>query len=86
MVVEGVLPHYRIVLTREGGLDQLGVEVEVGPELFSDKVSAIEKVHKRLSHSIERITGIRAGVRLVEPNTLPRSEGKIQRVLDLRRG
>ena len=86
LAVEGVLPHYRIVLTREGGLDQLGVEVEVGPELFSDKVSAIEKVHKRLSHSIERITGIRAGVRLVEPNTLPRSEGKIQRVLDLRRG
>ena len=84
LAVEGVLPHYRIVLTRERGLDQLGVEVEVGPELFSDKVSAMENLHRRLSHSVERVTGIRANVRLVEPNTIPRSEGKAKRVFDKR--
>ena len=85
LAVEGVLPHYRIVLTRAHGLDQMGVEVEVGAEVFSDQVSAMENLHKRLSHSIERITGIRAGVRLVEPRSIPRSEGKAKRVWDERK-
>lgn len=80
-----VLPHYRIVLTREHGLDQMGVEVEVGAEVFSDQVSVMENLHKRLAHSIERITGIRAGVRLVEPHSIPRSEGKAKRVWDERK-
>lgn len=83
--VEGVLPHYRIVLSREHGLDQMGVEVEVGAEVFSDQVSVMENLHKRLSHSIERITGIRAGVRLVEPHSILRSEGKAKRVWDERK-
>ena len=85
LAVEGILPHYRIILTREHGLDQMGVEVEVSAEVFSDQVSAMEQLHKRLSHSIERITGIRAGVRLVEPHTIPRSEGKAKRVWDERK-
>ena len=85
LAVEGILPHYRIILTREHGLDQMGVEVEVGPEVFSDQVSAMEQLHQRLSHSIERITGIRAGVRLVEPHTIARSEGKAKRVWDERK-
>lgn len=85
LAVEGTLPHYRIVLTRTHGLDQMGVEVEVSAEVFSDQVSAMESLHKRLSHSIERITGIRAGLRLVEPNTIPRSEGKARRVWDERK-
>nr|WP_245541875.1 phenylacetate--CoA ligase [Uliginosibacterium gangwonense] len=85
LAVEGALPHYRIVLTREHGLDQMGVEVEVGAEVFSDQVSAMESLHKRLAHSIERITGIRAAVRLVEPHSIPRSEGKARRVWDERK-
>ncbi len=85
LAVEGVLPHYRIVLTREHGLDQMGVEVEVGAEVFSDQVSAMESLHQRLAHSIERITGIRAKVRLVEPHSIPRSEGKARRVWDERK-
>ena len=85
LAVEGILPHYRIILTRENGLDQMGVEVEVSPEVFSDQVSVMEQLHQRLSHSIERITGIRAGVRLVEPHTIARSEGKAKRVWDERK-
>lgn len=83
--VEGTLPHYRIVLSNRGGLDQMGVEVEVGPEVFSDEVRAMEDLHKRLAHAIERITGIRAGLRLVEPHSIPRSEGKARRVWDERK-
>ncbi len=85
LAVEGVLPHYRIILTRQRGLNQVHVEIEVSPEVFSDKVSEMEALHGRLAHSIERITGIRVSVRLVEPNTLPRSEGKAKRVWDERK-
>lgn len=84
LAVEGTLPHYRIILTRSHGLDQMGVEVEVSAEVFSDQVRAMEDLHKRLSHSIERITGIRAALRLVEPHSIPRSEGKARRVWDER--
>ena len=85
LAVEGTLPHYRIVLTNAKGLDQMNVEVEISPELFSDEVRAMEDLHKRLSHSIERITGIRASLRLVEPRSIPRSEGKARRVWDERK-
>ena len=85
LAVEGTLPHYRIVLTNAKGLDQMNVEVEISPELFSDEVRAMEDLHKRLSHSIERITGIRASLRLVEPHSIPRSEGKARRVWDERK-
>ena len=84
LAVEGALPHYRIILTRDKGLDQMGVEVEVSAEVFSDQVRAMEELHKRLAHSIERITGIRAALRLVEPHSIPRSEGKARRVWDER--
>jgi phenylacetate-CoA ligase len=47
--VEGTLPHYQIILSREHGLDQMSVEVEVTPEVFSDKVRALEEVRDRKS-------------------------------------
>jgi phenylacetate-CoA ligase len=84
LAVEGTLPHYRIVLTREHGLDQMAVEVEVTQEHFSDKVGAIEGLQRRLVHAIETTVNIRAAVRLVEPHTIERSMGKARRVLDQR--
>jgi phenylacetate-CoA ligase len=84
--VEGTLPHYQIILTREQGLDQMTVEVEVTPEVFSDKVRALEEVRARLAHAIENILGIRVGLRLVGPHTIQRSEGKARRVIDKRNG
>ncbi|MBN2328952.1 MAG: phenylacetate--CoA ligase [Candidatus Omnitrophica bacterium] len=82
--VEGALPHYMIILEREKGLDVMTVEVEVTSEFFSDKVRAIEDLHKQLSHAIENTLGIRVNVRLVEPHTIQRSEGKAKRVIDKR--
>ncbi|WP_295389738.1 phenylacetate--CoA ligase family protein [uncultured Thiodictyon sp.] len=82
--VEGALPHYRIILTRKSGLDQMAVEVEVTPEVFSDKVGALEAVRARLAQAIEQICGIRVDLRLVEPRTIERSEGKAKRVIDQR--
>ncbi|MCU0835405.1 MAG: phenylacetate--CoA ligase [Chromatiaceae bacterium] len=82
--VEGTLPHYQIILTREQGLDQMTVEVEVTAEVFSDKVRALEAVRARLAHAIEHIVGIRVELRLVEPRTIERSQGKARRVIDRR--
>jgi phenylacetate-CoA ligase len=82
--VEGTLPHYQIILTRDGGLDQMTVEVEVTAEVFSDKVRALEDVRKRIAQAIEHILGIRVGLRLVEPRTIERSQGKAKRVIDQR--
>lgn len=85
LAVEGTLPHYQIIVDRVKGLDEMEVQVEVTEEFFSDTVGALEKLQQRLSHAIERITGLRAHVRLVEPHTLQRSEGKAKRVIDKRK-
>jgi len=82
--VEGTLPHYQIILTREVGLDQMEVKVEVTPEVFSDEIRMLEALQHRLEASIENILGLRVKVTLVEPRTLARSEGKARRVTDLR--
>jgi phenylacetate-CoA ligase len=82
--VEGTLPHYQIVLTREVGLDQMEVKVEVTPEVFSDEIRKLEALQHQLEASIENILGLRVKVTLVEPRTLARSEGKARRVSDLR--
>jgi phenylacetate-CoA ligase len=82
--VEGTLPHYQIVLTREAGLDQMEVKVEVTPEVFSDEIRKLEALQHSLEASIENIVGLRVKVTLVEPKTLARSEGKARRVSDLR--
>jgi len=82
--VEGTLPHYAIVLTREKGLDQMEVKVEVTPDVFSDKIRALEALQEKLEAAIEHVLGLRVQVTLVEPRTLARSEGKAKRVTDLR--
>lgn len=84
LVVEGTLPHYQIELTRSGGLDQMAVSVEVTPDVVSDTVRGMEQLERALVESLENILGLRVAVRLVEPNTIPRSEGKARRVIDKR--
>ncbi len=83
--VEGALPHYQIVLTREKGLDVMEVQVEVTAEVFTDTVGALEQLQTKLSKSIETTVGLRANVRLVQPRTIQRSEGKAKRVIDQRK-
>jgi len=84
LAVEGTLPHYQIILTRQKGLDAMEVQVEITAEFFSDKVGAMEGLHERLVDSLDHILGLRVAVRLVEPHTIQRSEGKAKRVIDRR--
>jgi phenylacetate-CoA ligase len=82
--VEGTLPHYQIILTRDKGLDQMEVKVEVTPEVFSDEIRKLESLQHQLESQIENILGLRVKVTLVQPRSIPRSEGKAKRVTDNR--
>jgi phenylacetate-CoA ligase len=81
---EANLPHYQIVLTRQSGLDRMEVRVEVTGEMLRDRLSEMEGLQRRFARSIEQITGLHADVTLVQPGTIPRSEGKAKRLLDQR--
>ena len=83
--IEGTVPHYQIILSRSHGLDQMTVEVEVTPEVFSDTVRDMEALRARIAHAIEHVLGIRVGLRLVGPHSIARSEGKARRVIDKRK-
>ena len=82
--MEHTMPHYQIILTRDHGLDQMEVQVEVTAEMFSDTVGALEKLNDRLADTLEHVLQVRTRVTLVEPHTIPRSEGKSRRVIDRR--
>ncbi len=84
LAVEGTMPHYQIILTRNKGLDEMEVQVEVTPESFSDKIGVMEALQGKIIHGIENILGIRAKISLVEPHSIQRSEGKAKRVIDKR--
>ncbi len=84
LMVEGTAPHYEIVLTNDGTLDDIEVHVEITPEAFSDRMGALEALQKKLAASIEKIINIHVKLKLVEPNTIQRSEGKAKRVIDQR--
>ena len=85
LAVEGTLPHYQIILTRQRDLDQMEVQVEVTPEVFSDEVRGLEQFRAQLSHALENTLNLRCKVSLVEPNTIERSMGKAKRVIDNRK-
>jgi phenylacetate-CoA ligase len=82
--VEGTLPHYQILLTREHGLDQMEVQVEVTPRMFEDKIGALQELNQRLQAALDHVLGIRVRVALVEAHTIERSQGKAKRVIDRR--
>ncbi|MBT3381533.1 MAG: phenylacetate--CoA ligase [Lentisphaerae bacterium] len=81
---EGTTPHYLLVLTRTGELDDLEVRVEVTAETFSDEVRVLEALQNGIRERMKSLIGLSAKVTLVEPGTIERSVGKAKRVLDLR--
>jgi len=82
--IEGTLPNYQIHLTREQGLDQMEVQVEVTPNMFNDKIGALQGLHQKIQSALDHVLGIRVRVALVEAHSLERSQGKAKRVIDRR--
>ncbi|MBC7234919.1 MAG: phenylacetate--CoA ligase [Chloroflexi bacterium] len=83
--VEGVQPHYLIIVDRErGAMDTIEIWVEVSEGIFSDELGALANLQREAEHQIQEMLGISARVKLVEPNRIERSMGKAKRVIDRR--
>jgi phenylacetate-CoA ligase len=78
-------PHYLIIVDRKENMDLMEVWVEMTQSMFSDKVKNIEDIERKIRHNIESTLGISVKVKLVEPKTIQRSEGKAKRVIDKRK-
>ena len=85
MKVPEVAPHYMIELSSTDTMDRFEIKVEVQPESFSDNVRGVETLRKKVADTIKQIVGLSPKISLVAPGTLPRSEGKMKRVIDLRK-
>ena len=78
-------PHYLMIVDRINNHDTLEVQVEVEERFFSDEIKQLENLTKKIAHVIQQAIGLSAKVKLVEPRTLERSEGKSKRVIDNRK-
>lgn len=78
-------PHYLLIVDRINNLDTLEVWVEVDDSFFSDEIKQLEALTRKISNAIQSNLGIGVKVRLVEPKTIERSEGKAKRVIDKRK-
>lgn len=89
--IEGVLlgiehtkPHYQIVLTRRGALDEMEIQVEVTEEIFHDEMRQLKHLEEEIHYKLKNELNLDCRIKLVEPKSLERFEGKAKRVLDLR--
>ena len=85
LLAQGYTANYQIVVDRADHFDSVEVQVEISEEVFSDTVRGLADRSRALSEALNSLLGIRAKVTLLEPNTLPRSEGKAVRVVDRRK-
>ena len=83
--VEGVEPHYLLIVDRKDNLDTLEVQVEVNEGIFSDEIKVLQSLSRQIEKEIKDMLGVTCTVKLVEPKTIQRSEGKAQRVKDNRK-
>jgi phenylacetate-CoA ligase len=80
-----VAPYYMLIVDRKEHMDTLEAEIEINEEAFSDSVTDVQTMEKDIQKDIKDILGVSCKVRLVEPRTIQRSEGKAQRVIDKRK-
>ena len=80
----GVAPHYMLIVDRENNLDVLTVMVEVDEEYFSDEIRKLDRLKEKVGAVLKQALGVSVRVKLVEPKTIQRSEGKAKRVIDNR--
>jgi len=85
LAVEGVEPHYQLVVERRDQLDELEVQVEMNERLFSDEVRNLERTERRMEELLYGSLNIHTRVKLVEPKSIARSEGKAKRIIAKRR-
>ncbi len=85
MEIRGVEPHYQLEVDRKDNLDILTVRVEISDAAFSDEVKELQRLSETIGNNIKETLGVSASVKLAEPKTIARSEGKAARVIDRRK-
>jgi phenylacetate-CoA ligase len=85
VAIDGCEPHYQLIIERKGALDVLQVQIEVTESIFFDEMKLQRAFLEKVAKKIESVTGVCVTVKLVEPNSIPRPEGKAQRVIDRRK-
>ena len=83
--VEEVTPHYMMIVDRVNNLDTLEIQVELEEKYYTDEIRVIEALNKKIAHTIQMALGINAKIKIVEPKSLVRSEGKAVHVMDKRK-
>lgn len=83
--IEGCEPHYQIIVDRKGALDTLEIQIEVTENIFFDEMKRQREFLEMIEKRIDSVLGVGATVKLVEPNSITRHEGKAKRVIDNRR-
>ncbi len=85
MAIEGTQPHYQLIVDRKSNnLDFLEVHVEVEEKIFSDEIKVLTALEEKIKKEIQSMLGIGVKVKLLEPRSIERSEGKAKRVVDKR--
>lgn len=84
-VGEAVAPHYQIIVDRINSLDTFEIQVEMSESFFTDEMSKLEQLKRKLDHDMTSMLGISAKITLMNPNTIARSEGKAIRIIDRRK-
>jgi len=84
LTVEGVEPHYQIIVERRDQLDELEVQVEMNEKVFSDEIRNLERTERSIEEQLYATLNIHTRVKLVEPKSIARSEGKAKRIIDKR--
>ena len=82
--IEGTEPHYMLVLYKEGAMDALEVQVEMSDKIFSDEMKEMRQLEETIKTRIQNVLGLSIKLKLVEPRTIARSEGKAKRIIDMR--
>ena len=85
LLKEGYEPNYQIIVDRKGNTDTFDVNVEMNPDMFTDTVSGVKALEKKLAEAMKTMLGINPSVHLVAPKSITRSEGKAVRVIDKRK-
>ena len=83
--IKGVSPHFLMVVDRIDSTDQLEIQVEVTEEMVGDTISAMQQIQRQIGEQVKSTLGLSAKIKLVEPKTIPRFEGKARRVTDKRK-
>jgi phenylacetate-CoA ligase len=85
LLENGYPANYQIIVDRVNHSDTIEILVEMTPEIFSDSLGKITEMEKNLVAALKAMLGIYAKVRLVEPKSIARSEGKAVRIIDKRK-